>query len=127
VELRVTVPDYTDTLCKLSVRDDELIDRLLADPAENEAASRLDGKTHALVRVAALVAIDAPPPSYLDAIASAHRCRATSEEIVGCLIAILPTVGVPRVVSASPKVGLALGYDVDAALEGFFGRRAADR
>ena len=110
------VADYEDTLRKLSVRDNDCIERLLAQEA-NEAASRLDGKTHALVRVAALIAVDAPPPSYMDAIASAQQWGASSDEIVGCLIAVLPAVGVARVVSAAPKVGLALGYDVDAALE----------
>jgi 4-carboxymuconolactone decarboxylase len=111
------VADYEETLRKLSVRQDDYVDRLLADDHANEAASQLDGKTHALVRVAALVAVDAAPPSYMDAIAAAQRWGASSDEIVGCLIALLPTVGVARVVSAAPKVGLALGYDVDAALE----------
>ena len=109
--------DHEETLRRLSVRDDAYVDALLADVQANEAASRLDGKTHALVRVAALVAVDAAPPSYMEAISSAQRWRASREEIVGCLIAVLPTVGIARVVSAAPKVGLALGYDVDAALE----------
>ena len=75
------VEAYEETLRKLSVRDDALVGALLADEAIARD-SHLDEKTHALVRVAALIA-----------------------------------VGVPRVVSAAPKVGLALGYDVDAALE----------
>jgi alkylhydroperoxidase/carboxymuconolactone decarboxylase family protein YurZ len=111
------VAGYEETLCKLSVRDDALVDLVLADDAVNESASSLDGKTHALVRIGALVAMDAAPPSYMEAIECARRWGASSEEIVGCLIAVLPTVGVARVVSAAPKVGLALGYDVDAALE----------
>ena len=32
-------------------------------------------------------------------------------------IAVAPTVGMARVVSAAPELALALGYDVDAALE----------
>ena len=111
------VTDYEDKLRKLSVRDDAYVERLLADDYANEAASSLDGKTHALARVAALVAIDAAPPSYMDAIASARRWYASNDEIVGCLIAVLPVVGIARVVSAAPKIALALGYDVEAALE----------
>ena len=34
-----------------------------------------------------------------------------------CLIAVAPEVGLARVVSAAPELALALGYDVDAALE----------
>ena len=32
-------------------------------------------------------------------------------------IAVAPTVGMARVVSAAPELALALGYDVDAAIE----------
>jgi hypothetical protein len=46
-----------------------------------------------------------------------RRTGATFDEIVGCLIAVAPVVGLARVVSAAPELALALGYDVDAALE----------
>jgi 4-carboxymuconolactone decarboxylase len=111
------VTDHEDTLRKLTVLDDAYVDGLLADDQANEAASQLDSKTHALVRIGALVAIDAAPPSYMEAILEAQQCDASREEIAGCLIAVLPLVGIARVASAAPKVGLALGYDVDAALE----------
>jgi hypothetical protein len=42
---------------------------------------------------------------------------ASIDEIVGTMIAVAPTVGLTRVVSAAPELALALGYDVDAALE----------
>jgi 4-carboxymuconolactone decarboxylase len=111
------VSGYEETLRKLSVRENTYVELVLSDDGANEVASRLDGKTHALVRIAALVAIDAAPVSYLEAIEAARLRGASSEEIVGCLISIIPAVGVARVVSAAPKVGLALGYDLDAALE----------
>jgi hypothetical protein len=53
----------------------------------------------------------------MSSIERAHRCGATDDEIVGCLVAVLPVVGVARVVSAAPKLALALGFDVEAALE----------
>jgi hypothetical protein len=37
--------------------------------------------------------------------------------MVGTLIALMPIVGVARVVSAAPNLALALGYDVAEALE----------
>ena len=37
--------------------------------------------------------------------------------MVGTLIAVIPIVGVARVVSAAPNLALALGYDVSEALE----------
>jgi alkylhydroperoxidase/carboxymuconolactone decarboxylase family protein YurZ len=111
------VRGHETTLRRLSLRDDGYIDGLLADDRRNAEASHLDGRLHALVQVAALIAVDATPPSYMEAIAAARRWGATSDEIVGCLIAVLSVVGVARVVSAAPKVGLALGYDVESALE----------
>ena len=109
--------DYQETLRKLAVRDDAYVDLLLSDDRANEAASRLEGKSRALVRIGALIAVDAAPPSYMEAIEAARRWGASTDEITGCLIAVLPTVGVARVVSAAPKVALGLGYDVEAALE----------
>lgn len=107
---------YRDTLRLLSIRDDAFVASLLTDES-NIAASGLDRKTHALVQLGALVAVDPAPPSLMWAIESARRSGATADEIVGTLVAVIPSVGVARVVSAAPKLGLALGYDVAAALE----------
>ena len=60
---------------------------------------------------------DAAPPSYMSAVEAAGHAGVTHEEIVGALIAVLPVVGVARVVSAAPNLGLAIGYDVGDALE----------
>lgn len=111
------VTDFRETLCKLSLRDSPSIDRVIADDVANQAASQLDEKTHALVRLGALVAMDAATPSYVHAIGAARSAGASPDEIVGCLIAVLPAAGIARVVSAAPKVGLGLGYDVDDELE----------
>ena len=41
----------------------------------------------------------------------------TIDELVGVLMALMATIGVPRVSSAGPKISLALGYDIESALE----------
>jgi 4-carboxymuconolactone decarboxylase len=104
------------TLRRLSIGDDAYIERLVSEPA-NVAESGLDRKTHALVRLGALIAVDGAAPSYLEAIQRARAAGASDDDLVGCLIAVLPALGAARVISASPKLGLALGYDVAAALE----------
>ena len=109
--------DHEETLRKLAVRDDAYVDLLLSQGCASEAATTLDRRACALVRIGALIALDATPPSYMEAIEEARANGASCDEIAGCLVAVLPTVGVARVVSAAPKVALALGYDVDAALE----------
>jgi alkylhydroperoxidase/carboxymuconolactone decarboxylase family protein YurZ len=105
-------------LRKLTIRDDALLQRVLAkEECGRPAESSLDPKTHALVCIAALIAMDAAAPSYLCAVEAARAAGASDDEVVGCLLAVVPFLGEPRVVSAAPKLGLALGYDVGAALE----------
>ena len=113
----VARPHHEETLLRLAIRDDAYVDEVLASKAANVAASHEDGKTHALVRVGALVCLDAATPSYLAAVEDARREGATDDEIAGTLVALMPIVGIARVVSAAPKLGLALGVDVTVALE----------
>lgn len=42
---------------------------------------------------------------------------ATASDVIGVLIAVAPDVGMARVVSATQGLSLAMGYDIDAALE----------
>jgi 4-carboxymuconolactone decarboxylase len=116
-EIRGSVESHECTLRKLAIGDDAFIDGVLANERTNLALSGLDPKSHALVRLGALIAVDAAAPSYLDALESARACDTSDEELVGCLIAVLPELGAARVISVAPKLGLAIGYDVAAALE----------
>ena len=79
--------------------------------------SVMDQRTAALVRVAATIAVDAAPSSFQHAVALALAAGATSDEIVATLEAVTPVTGAARVVLCVPKVALALGYDVEEALE----------
>ncbi len=94
---------------------------LLASMAEFErqdgALVLLDERTEALVRIGALVALDAPQSAYQAAVETALRAGATLEDLLAVLFAVAGSVGSARVVSAAPKIALAAGYDVDAALE----------
>ena len=105
------------TLCRVAIADDGYVEEVLANDRANLSASTLDPKTHALVRIAALIALDAETPAYLWTLEAARRAGASDDEIVGCLLAVLPPLGVARIVSAAPKLGLALGFDVATALE----------
>ena len=106
-----------DTLVKLAIHDDSYIESVLAHGLRDTEASGLDARTQAFVRVAALVAVDATPSAYMCAIEAAIAAGASLDDVVGVLVALLPSIGSDRVVSAAPKLGLALGYDVDEALE----------
>ena len=116
----MAVDGFEATLRKLTVRDDRLVEGVLGTEEENVTASGLDPRTHALVRLGALIVLDAAPQSYARSVEAALLGGATREEIMGTLIAAMPVVGSARIVSATPKLGLALGYDLDAALENDF-------
>jgi alkylhydroperoxidase/carboxymuconolactone decarboxylase family protein YurZ len=77
----------------------------------------LDDKTSALVLIGALIAQGAEPRAFDAAVASAVAAGAVPDEVVDTLLAVSATVGVARVVSATPALAGALGYDIDAAFE----------
>jgi alkylhydroperoxidase/carboxymuconolactone decarboxylase family protein YurZ len=111
------VEEYKLTLRRLAVRDDGYIDALLSEEHANMTLAGIDARSHALARVAALIAMDAAPPSYMSAVQAGLNAGVSHEEIVGTLIAVLPVVGAARVVAAAPNLALALGYDVADAFE----------
>jgi alkylhydroperoxidase/carboxymuconolactone decarboxylase family protein YurZ len=74
--------------------------------------SGLDPRSFALVKIAALVAVDAPPASYLFQVGEALAAGVTPRDILGVLMAIAPQVGVPRVVAAAPEIMVALDLEL---------------
>jgi alkylhydroperoxidase/carboxymuconolactone decarboxylase family protein YurZ len=109
--------DYQLTLRRLTMGDERYIDALLQTDRANATLAGIDDRAHALIRIGALIALNAAPAAFMDSVAKALLAGASHEEIVGTLITLLPTLGVGRVVTAAPNVGLALGYDVAEALE----------
>jgi alkylhydroperoxidase/carboxymuconolactone decarboxylase family protein YurZ len=115
-----------DSLRKLSLHDPGYVEAVVGATAHGTAPAHLDGRSCSLGRIAALFAIDGPESSYGWATSAALAAGVTSDELVDLLIAVAPVIGSARVVSAAPKLGLALGYDVEADLESLdidFGRR----
>jgi 4-carboxymuconolactone decarboxylase len=109
--------EHRRTLRMLAVRDDRFIASLLAEDSAHVGVVGLDQRTRALIRLGALIALDAAAPSYSNVVEQAVEGGATIDEIVEALIVVMPAVGVDRVVSAAPNLGLAVGYDVAEALE----------
>lgn len=77
----------------------------------------LDALTEAVLRIGVLVALDAPLSSYRTAVDTAQRAGARLEDLLAVLVTVAGTVGSARIVSAAPRIALAAGYDVEAALE----------
>jgi 4-carboxymuconolactone decarboxylase len=106
-----------EILRRLAIGDRSLIAALAGSRDADPVASRLDELTESLVHVAVLVPLDAPQSSYQEAVEAAMRAGATLEDLLATLLATVEAVGVPRAVAAAPRIALAAGYDVDAALE----------
>jgi alkylhydroperoxidase/carboxymuconolactone decarboxylase family protein YurZ len=77
----------------------------------------LDKRTAALACLATLVAMQAGPSSYQRCVDRALAAGASVDDVIDTLKVVAPSVGLARVVSAAPGLALALGYDIDAALE----------
>jgi 4-carboxymuconolactone decarboxylase len=108
--VKADVNDATrNVLGALSRGDPDLLAAGLELRAEWQAKSGLDDRGYALVKIAALIALDAPPASYVWQVGLALEAGATPEDIVGVLIAIAPQVGGPKLVAAAPEVMIALG------------------
>jgi alkylhydroperoxidase/carboxymuconolactone decarboxylase family protein YurZ len=107
-------PATQDTLNGLAAGDQTVLEEVLAFRESEQAGSGLDARTFSLVKIAALVALDAPPASYLWQVANALDAGATPQDMIGVLRAIWPQVGGPRVMAAAPELMLALGLELPA-------------
>jgi 4-carboxymuconolactone decarboxylase len=101
------------TLSGLAAGDGDIIERAVGLRELNREGSGLDGRTFGLVKIASLIALDAPPASYAWQIANALEEGATPEDIVGVLRAVAPQVGGPKIIAAAPEIMLAMGLPLD--------------
>jgi alkylhydroperoxidase/carboxymuconolactone decarboxylase family protein YurZ len=111
------VETYQETLRRIAIRDNDHIRSILERDEDNVEDSCTSARTDALIRISALIAVNAALPSFMNACNAALAAQATPEEIVETLNTLMPVIGVARVVAAAPNLGLALGYDVSVALE----------
>jgi 4-carboxymuconolactone decarboxylase len=100
-------------LRRLALNDERSVGMALTGRPETDAAGLLP-KEDVLVRLGALLALGAPTTSLRATVHRAEEAGATEAEIVGVLVAVAPAVGLARVVSAAPKLALAIGYDIHA-------------
>ena len=103
--------------------DTPILDLLASMTAGSVEASSLDPTTLMLVRIAALVAVDAPPVSYAFNLEAAGELEIDAEQVRGVLAAVAPIVGTARIASATSKIVRALALELDVAeLEAEAGR-----
>jgi 4-carboxymuconolactone decarboxylase len=86
-----------------------LVESLVRMHAGVQEQSGLDDRTYLLVRIAALVAVDAPAASYAVNLTVADEVGVTADDVRGVLIALGPLVGSARVLSGAEKALRAIG------------------
>jgi alkylhydroperoxidase/carboxymuconolactone decarboxylase family protein YurZ len=97
----------------LGTGDLGVVEELVALQELNLERSGLDARSYAFIKLASLIAVDAPPASYVGQVAWALDCGVSPEEILGVLVAVAPQVGLPKAIAAAPEIALALGLSLD--------------
>jgi len=101
-----------------STGETPVLDLLGTMTAASVEASDLDARSLMLVRLAALVAVDAPPVSYMMNLKAASGLDVSADDVRGVLAAVAPIVGTSRVASATGNIVQALAVELEvAALE----------
>ncbi|WP_205647595.1 carboxymuconolactone decarboxylase [Agromyces badenianii] len=95
--------------------DAPVLDLLSRMTADSLAASDLDIETLILVRIAALVAVDAPAVSYALNLEAASEAGLDAETVRGVFTAIAPIVGTARIAAATGKIVRALAAEIQLA------------
>jgi alkylhydroperoxidase/carboxymuconolactone decarboxylase family protein YurZ len=101
-----------EALAGLAVSDPELLLAGIEARTDWQQGSGLDPRSYSLVKIAVLIALDAPPASYAWQVNNALASGCTPDELLGVLRAIAPQVGGPKVVAAAPELMVALGLPV---------------
>src|SRR5262245_40091589 len=106
--------ETADKLEGLAMQKEDIVGSLLEMQLHNLEASGLDPRTYSLVKIAALIALDAPSASYVAQVEFANEAGVDPDEILRVLVAVAPQVGLPRAIAAAPELMLALGLDPES-------------
>jgi hypothetical protein len=97
--------------------DTPVLDTLADITAASVEHNTLPLRELMIARLAALIAVDAPPASYLANAGAAADSGVIADDVQAVMIAVAPVVGTARVVSAGGKILRALGFAVAVADE----------
>ena len=95
--------------------DSPVLDTLTDMTAASVEHNSLSPREFMIARLAAMVAMDAPPISYFVSASAVEESGMTTEDIQGVMIAVAPVTGAPRVMAAGGHILRALGIAVAVA------------
>ena len=89
-----------------------VLDTLTEMTAVSVEHNSLSPREYLVARLAAMIAVDAPPMSWFANAPAIQESGLTAEDIQGVLIAVAPVVGGPRVMAAGGHIVRALGFAI---------------
>jgi alkylhydroperoxidase/carboxymuconolactone decarboxylase family protein YurZ len=113
------LPPAEESLKGVAEGDAPVLETLAQMTVGTLERSGLDAQTYFLMRLAALIAIDAAPVSYVLNLGAANEAGVDAETVRGVFVALAPVVGTARIASAASKLIRAgiLGDALKASLE----------
>jgi alkylhydroperoxidase/carboxymuconolactone decarboxylase family protein YurZ len=94
----------TDRSKSMAIGDNPVLEALAEINVLSLERTELDPQSLILVRLAALVAVDAPVSSYLLHIGPAAEAGMTIDQVQDVLVAVAPIVGTARTAAAAAKI-----------------------
>ena len=95
--------------------NNQVLDTLTDMTAASVDHNSLSARDFMLARVAALIAVDAPPISWIANASAIEESGLTTDDIQGIMVAVAPVVGGPRVMAAGGHILRALGLTIAVA------------
>jgi 4-carboxymuconolactone decarboxylase len=102
-----------DLLRRVALNDEKVLGNVMTRRVSADSGTELDSRVELLVRLAALLAVEAAAPSLREVVEKATAAGVTTNEIVGVLVCVGPTIGVASMVASASKLAVVIGYDLE--------------
>jgi hypothetical protein len=89
-----------------------VLDTLTEMTAVSIEHNSLSPREYLVARLAAMIAVDAPPISWFATASAVQESGMTLDDVQGIMIALAPVVGAPRVMAAGGHIVRALGFAI---------------
>jgi alkylhydroperoxidase/carboxymuconolactone decarboxylase family protein YurZ len=102
-----------DLLRRVALNDENVLGNVMTQRVGTGSGTELDARIELLVRLGALLALEAAAPSLREVVEKATAAGVTTKELVGVLVCVGPTIGVASMVASASKLATVIGYDLE--------------
>jgi 4-carboxymuconolactone decarboxylase len=102
-----------DLLRRVALNDENVLGKVMTRRVSTDCGTELDQRAELLVRLGALLALEAAAPSLREVVEKAWAAGVTTNEIVGVLVSVGPAIGVASMVASASKLAIVIGYDLE--------------